>query len=539
MTKIDIGRKALPILFIFFAIVGVLALSGNLPLSISGGVIQMEYDSKTGATNPVFYRELNFESGTEKTFWLTTVKDFSTGGKDFSIQSSKILEFNIRTKGLTCGYSSSYYDLAKLEGQYLSFHIAKLADYWGVKTYELGAPKRELKSTITINKWNEAQTQKQVVSSQTIDLMNLEPFYWQTKDIDDKGFVELKGLGALQGARDCPQTPMLLYYFNGKYYVGEKSKVLTALDQYFVCKIQQTTQPWLSCKTYENALANPYVPTSFSQSFISYTPSASGLTGTLSSNVIGKMELRADANFFDMIIIEKKLYPSPTIVECTFGDLQENVQGTGSVRVRNSGSTGTIYMYIETDASKLGTSYQPSQNIKSGAEYIWAVALYPKSKAEGIVIKATACDETKRYCSSCEKTIEIKEKPSFIDDLFGWSGSSCGNGICETFLGETYLTCQNDCKQPQEQKECPNYSYRAENGECLCIEGYKWTTKGTCEEMNIIDYLQLFLKQWFDAIGLTITVSATCCLSSLILVGIIGLYMLFGKPKIIRKIRRG
>lgn len=532
--------KNIPLLFLFLIIVLLsgLYLTGNLPLSAAGGFIQMEYDTKTGATNPIFYRELNFETGTEKNFWLTTQKEFTSGGKTFKIESSEVLEINIKTGAQKCIYTSSDYDLSKLEGQYLNFHVAKLANYWGIKTYEIGAPKRELKTTISINKWNEQLSKRTVVASETKDIMKLETFKWDVNDIDGSGFVEFKGLGALQGVRDCPQTTMLIYYFDGKYYIGEKDKVLRALDQYFGCKIAQITSPLLNCYMQENALKNPYVPSAFSQSFISYQPTASGLTGTLSSNVIAKMELRADANFFDMLIVEKKLYPSPTIVECSFGNLQEGVQGTGSARVRNTGDTGVVYMYTKTDESKLGISYSQHQTIKSGGEYIWAFALYPKAKADAIEIELKACDETGKACSKCTKTISIEEKPSLFDEFFGdKEENKCGNGKCESSIGETYITCPSDCKQPQEQKECPNYSYRVENGECICIEGYKWTADGKCEQMNILDYLQLWFKQGADTIGLGITVSGVCCLSTLLISGVLIIYFITRK-KVVRKIIR-
>jgi hypothetical protein len=284
------------------------------------------------------------------------------------------------------------------------------------------------------------------------------------KDPDGNGTVYLENAIVGRGPLDCPQAPTIYVYRmpDGKNIVTTK----TIHDIIWNCLAydQFGDLGWKQCQydiLYQSGLCRDEVarcmettnvasdPTGFLNQFnnVDYYWSNGTLIGHGSYDNYGTVMItaKADAAMFETMLWKPATVSEPSILSATIPGICGGKQGTASVTIQNVGDVaGKFYVTMDSPNLVYTPNTQTVQALDAGKSYILSFSVTAGSTAAttSTTVKACGSGEFGDKCVTKIITSNIISCGGGVNP----NPSYCGNGVCDSEIGETSTTCASDCR---------------------------------------------------------------------------------------------
>ena len=338
----------------------------------------------------------------------------------------------------------STFDLSfRIKENYCKYNIGE-KDMCAFRTcYKLSNPEKVITLEIKDNKGN-IKTFTPKISGDVITF----------RDPDGKGLLTIEYQFVGGSIYNCPSPYNIrLMEYKNNYYLIDKDKypnnmVLLPTTIFGGLKVENDKR--------------------FTSLFTNFEANLNGVKGYVAPSHIGSIVLTvtADQDYFDSVVYRPPTKSKPIIKNINIVDkAQTNSKITMNVEIVNKGEEGDV---IVTPSGSYVTFTPSSYRLRLVKNLIVPFAI----KVGNVPSKTQICVKA---CSSAQfGTPNCDTKCTSLNIVRSKTKTPrCGDGICDRYYGETPTKCPEDCGT---QIKCPKNSV-LQNGECVCISGYKMVYK--------------------------------------------------------------
>jgi hypothetical protein len=308
----------------------------------------------------------------------------------------------------------------------ISFGGNILANRPSITYYQLNSPVRSLKVDVCADS-----------DCKVLDALNIgAPIEFTANG----GKLVVTAQGGLMGAQDCPTNANVAVYktSDNRFVFYNEAQFKDAYSSY----------TWVSFTNLDNYLSTRASKANvFTQGFGGNIPSVdqgvTKVTGEMPMNLLGSgtVLLTANAKYFASTFVVPPETCTPKIDSISVSDIQQDGQGTASVKI-SADKICALNVESSTERSSITPKTQTLAATTSSKTLNYIVKCNAGSGADAVKIKACSSNDYTGLdkCDSETKAFNcIQEEPTT---------NYCGDGTCDSNIGENSATCSKDCKTP-------------------------------------------------------------------------------------------